>query len=180
LPEHATTVLDIGGGDGRLAIALARQYPNLSTVVTADVSQDMVKRAQQRARTSGLADRVHAEVADVHLLKYRDARFDAVVSFASMHHWRNPVEAFRGLDRVLKPGGILAVLDGCGRPSFGCVRAFVAGFGGSLWASIVYWVGSKDVFTYEDVADIVSRTGRKYISIRCEGPVVRIGGVKDV
>jgi len=179
LPQHIETLLDIGGGDGRLAVALARQYPNLLTIVTADISKDMAHRARKMAEKNGLGDRIHSEVNDVHNLSYEDGYFDAIVSFGSMHHWRDPVKAFRDLDRVLKPKGILVVIDGYDRPSFSSIRRAVSVFGGSIWTSIAYWIGSKDVLSYSEIAQIVNRSEIKYLSILCDEQVLAVGGTKE-
>lgn len=178
LPQHVETVLDIGGGDGRLAVALTRRYPHISQIVTADISKHMVERARKRMEVNSLKNRIRAEIADVHNLMYEDSSFDVIVSFASMHHWRDPVKALKELDRVLKPNGILAVMDGYGRPSFKNVKETVTAFGGSIWASIIYWIGSKDVLLYDEIVQIVIMSGIKYVSISCDGPVAIITGVK--
>ena len=179
LPQHIETLLDIGGGDGRLAVALARQYPNLLTIVTADISKDMARRARKMAEKNGLGDRIHSEVNDVHNLSYEDGYFDAIVSFGSMHHWLDPVKAFRNLDRVLKPKGILFVIDGYYKPSFSSIRRAVSAFGGSIWTSIAYWIGSKDVLSYSEIAQIVNRSEIKYLSILCDEQVLAVAGMKE-
>lgn len=143
LPQDVETLLDIGGGDGRLAVALARQYPGLSRIITADVSEDMTNRARRRAERNGLNNRIYAEIQDVHNLDYQDSYFDAVVSFGSMHHWRDPVKGLRELDRVLKPKGSMAIMDGYDRPSFKSIRTAVAEAGGSIRAAITYWIGNR-------------------------------------
>jgi ubiquinone/menaquinone biosynthesis C-methylase UbiE len=180
LPTCCQAVLDAGGGDGRLAVAFARQHPHVSEIIAVDVSRDMADRARRRVERHSLQHRIRSEVGDVHNLRYEDSYFDVVVSFASMHHWRNPVRALRELDRVLKPQGLLAVMDGYDRPSFASVKDTVAAFGGSIWASIIYWMGSKDVMSYEDILRIVNRSGIGYAAISCDGPVVTIGGIKEV
>lgn len=179
LPPNVKTVLDIGGGDGRLAVALAKQYPHLSMIVTADISKDMTDRARKRAEKSGLGSRITSDVSDVHNLGYGDSYFDAIVSFGSMHHWRDPVTALRELDRILKPQGILTVMDGFDKPSFKIIKTTVSGFGGSIWTSIAYWVGSHQVLRYSEIAQIVEGSGIGYISILCLGPIVIVGGTKD-
>ena len=48
--------------------------------------------------------------ADVDELPFEDARFDAVVICAALHHFPDPVEALAGLRRQLRPGGLLVVV----------------------------------------------------------------------
>jgi SAM-dependent methyltransferase len=96
-----------------------------------------------------------------------------------MHHWRDPVKAFRDLDRVLKPKGILVVIDGYDRPSFSSIRRAVSAFDGSIWTSMAYWIGSKDVLSYSEIAEIVNRSEIKYLSILCDEQVLAVGGMKE-
>ena len=179
LPRHLETLLEVGGGDGRFAVALARQYPNLSRIITTDISKDMTDRARKRAMKNGLGNRIYSEVQDVHNLNYQDNCFDVVVSIFSMHHWREPTKGLLELDRVLKPEGILIVIDGHDRPSFKSTRRTASAFGGSIWTSIAYWIGSKDVLSYSEIAHIVEKCEIKYISILVDEQVLAVGGVKE-
>ncbi len=178
LPQGVDTLLDIGGGDGRFAVNIAQHNPNISTIITADISKDMVKRAQKRVIKHRLDRRVISEVNDVHNLSYEDSYFDAVISVASMHHWRDPVKAIHELDRVLKPGGKLAIVDGYGRPSFNSVRSVVSQFGGSILTSVVYWVGTRDVLTHTEIVRSVNDSGIDYVTVSADDVIVMIGGVK--
>ena len=50
-------------------------------------------------------------VADAQVLPFRDATFDAVVGVDFVHHLSTPLEFFREVARVLKPGGELRVVE---------------------------------------------------------------------
>jgi SAM-dependent methyltransferase len=50
-------------------------------------------------------------VADAQVLPFRDACFDAVVGVDFIHHLSTPLEFFREVARVLKPGGELRVVE---------------------------------------------------------------------
>jgi len=178
MPEDAETLLDAGGGDGRLAAAFAKLYPGLSLIVTADISRDMAGRAQRIISKRGLSARIRSEVQDVHHLSYADGSFDVVVSFASLHHWREPVKALLELDRVLKSGGLLSIFDGCDRPSFEEVRRAVSRFGGVIPLALIYWIGTKDVLSREQVARVVDESRIGYLSISRDGPLLIVSGVK--
>lgn len=179
VPLQSETLLEVGGGDGRLAVALAKQYPNLSRIITTDISKDMADRARKRAVKNSLGNTIYSEVQDVHNLNYEHNCFDVVVSIFSMHHWREPTKGLLELDRVLKLKGILVVIDGYDRPSFKSIKRTVSAFGGSIWTSIAYWVGSKDVLSYGEIVQRVENTVIEYISISCDGPLLVIRGVKE-
>ncbi|MEW6377999.1 MAG: class I SAM-dependent methyltransferase [bacterium] len=180
VPQHASTLLDIGGADGRLAIALARRYPHLTRIVTADISQDLVARARRKAEQHGLSGKIDPQVQDVHKLSYADNSFDMVISFGSLHHWRDPLRGLHESCRVLKPGGTLAIYDGNGRVSFRDIREEVSLVdGSSIWTVLVYWIGSRDFLDRHELARIVRQADIGFISISENGPVCHIGGVKQ-
>lgn len=180
IPQHAETLLDIGGADGRQAIALARQYPHLSRIVTADISRDLVARARRKAEQHGLSRQIDPQVQDVHNLSYADNCFDVVMSFGSLHHWRDPVRGLLESCRVLKPGGILAIYDGNGRLSLRDIRKEVSLVdGSSIWTSLVYWMGSRDFLSRPEIAGIIHQAGIGFTTISWNGPVCHIGGVKE-
>ncbi len=83
------TVLDVGTGTGRAALALARGG---AAVTGIDASAEMLRVAQDRAVASGLAARF--EVGDAHALAFPDQSFDAAVSLRVLMHtpdWRRCV-----------------------------------------------------------------------------------------
>ncbi|MBI3647282.1 MAG: class I SAM-dependent methyltransferase [Actinobacteria bacterium] len=101
-------VLEIGCGQGSVALALAERFPGWSLTAT-DVDPDMVVPAIGRLARFG--DRVKVEVADAEELPYPVGRFDVVVAVLVWHHvdvWR---AATREAFRVLRPGGSLVLAD---------------------------------------------------------------------
>lgn len=88
-PLQGRTVLDVGTGTGRAAIALARRG---AVVTGVDASAEMLAVARRRAEAAG------AEVAfqqgDVHALAFADRAFDGVVCLRVLMHtpdWRRSV-----------------------------------------------------------------------------------------
>lgn len=100
-------VLEIGGGGGGMAEALARANPDVRLTMT-DIDPAMVDTARVRlVRYSNVAVRQ----ADVTLLPFADSSYDAVVSFLMLHHvidWENAVAE---VARVLRPGGTFVGYD---------------------------------------------------------------------
>jgi ubiquinone/menaquinone biosynthesis C-methylase UbiE len=178
IPPEARRLLEVGAGDGRLAVALARTYPDLEEIVSTDIAADMAKRIGRRAEGLGLADRIRPDAQDVQALTYPDSSFDAVVSLFSMHHWRRPAAALRELDRVLKPGGLMAVVDGCGRPSIGQLYRDLRPLGGSHVSAIVFWIGTRDTLSLEEIEAVVRDSGLGYIETERAGPTILIRGEK--
>ena len=178
LPDEARTVFEAGAGDGRFSAALARTYPHLEEIVASDIARDMARRAGKRAETLGLADTIRPDVQDVQALTYADSSFDAAVSLFSLHHWPKPELGLRELDRVLKPGGLLAVVDGFGRPSLRELHGLVKGFGGSVFSAMAFCLGSKDTLRLDELERAVQDSGLSYIEIILEGPIALLRGEK--
>jgi ubiquinone/menaquinone biosynthesis C-methylase UbiE len=85
-PLTARTVLDVGTGTGRAAIALARRG---AAVTGVDASAEMLAVAARRAHDAGV--NVTFTPGDAHRLAYPDASFDAVVCLRVLMHtpdWR--------------------------------------------------------------------------------------------
>jgi ubiquinone/menaquinone biosynthesis C-methylase UbiE len=180
IPAGTMRVLDVGGGDGRLAVVLASMYPDVPNITTADVAGAMAELARKRIESAGLSERVRSDVQDVHRLTYEDGAFDFIISFGSMHHWRDPAAALRELDRVLSPGGRFAIGDGYGRPAFKEIKESVARFGGTTWTALAYWLGSKDALSLDEVEKAVDESGVAYLKIEAEGPKLEVTGTKPM
>lgn len=97
-PLRGARVLDLGCGKGRFA---ARLRERGARVVGLDLSMAMLRSAR------GL-DRVRASARR---LPFADGAFDAVVAVEVFEHVGPPEPVLREARRVLRPGGVLAVVD---------------------------------------------------------------------
>ena len=102
--EPGQRLLDVGAGDGNLALAASRAGAG---VVAGDLSPVLVERGRERTRANGLE--VEWDVADVEALPYADESFDCVASNFGAIYADDPRRAVAELERVLRPGGILAL-----------------------------------------------------------------------
>jgi ubiquinone/menaquinone biosynthesis C-methylase UbiE len=98
-------VLLVGAGTG-----LDLEYLPADVVITAvDVTPAMLKRLQVRAARFGR--QVSAHVMDARHLQFADASFDAVVMHLIVAVMPDPGQGLQEADRVLRPGGRIAVFD---------------------------------------------------------------------
>lgn len=81
------TVLDVGCGSGRYAVALAAE--GAARIVGVDVSEEMIRMAREAAATHGLDD-----VCDFHVARFLDfttqERFDVVVATGYFDYLDDP------------------------------------------------------------------------------------------
>jgi demethylmenaquinone methyltransferase/2-methoxy-6-polyprenyl-1,4-benzoquinol methylase len=95
---HTGTLLDAGGGTGRVAEALR---PHVGSIIVADISRGMLAQARQK--------NLAAASAETERLPFPDGAFDRVLMVDALHHVVNQAATVRELFRVLKPGGRLVV-----------------------------------------------------------------------
>lgn len=107
-------VLDVGTGFGALAFDLAAQIPlqieaidvNLQELQIAQkIHQDILQKAalqESHIRFSG---------ADVYTLPYANGTFDFAISRFVFQHLTKPEQALVEIHRVLRPGGMVCLMD---------------------------------------------------------------------
>jgi demethylmenaquinone methyltransferase/2-methoxy-6-polyprenyl-1,4-benzoquinol methylase len=95
---HTGSLLDAGGGTGRVADALR---PHVGWVVVADVSRGMLSQARQK--------NLSATSTETEQLPFSDGVFERVLMVDALHHVVSQIETIRELYRVLKVGGRLVI-----------------------------------------------------------------------
>jgi len=102
------SVADIGSGTGYFAVRLAHQVPK-GRVYGVDAEPDMVRYLAERARREGLANliAVAAKPEDPGI----PSAVDLVILVDTYHHLPDRERYFRNLQKSLKPGGRLAIID---------------------------------------------------------------------
>jgi ubiquinone/menaquinone biosynthesis methyltransferases len=102
-------VLDIAGGTGDLALSFARQAGDTGQVWLTDINESMLRLGRDKLLNQGYL--VPVVTCDAEQLPFPDNYFDRVsVSFGLRNMTRKEV-ALSEMNRVLKPGGKLLVLE---------------------------------------------------------------------
>jgi S-adenosylmethionine-dependent methyltransferase len=107
LPPRAK-ILDVGGGPGRYAVALAAAGHDVTLL---DLSPAMLERARDHAADRKVRLSGFAEGTATDLTRFANGAFDAILLLGPLYHL--PLEgdrilALRECRRVLAPGGVLA------------------------------------------------------------------------
>ena len=102
-------VLDIAGGTGDLAMAFAPKVGVDGLVVHTDINEAMLRQGRNRLLDAGVS--VPTLVCDAEDLPFPDAHFDLVTVAFGLRNMTHKEDALREMNRVLKPGGKLLVLE---------------------------------------------------------------------
>ncbi len=102
-------VLDIAGGTGDLARAMARRAGPSGEVWLTDINESMLAVGRDRLLDSGMA--LPTALADAEHLPFPDAYFDRVTVAFGLRNMTHKDRALVEMHRVLKPGGKLLVLE---------------------------------------------------------------------
>ncbi len=100
-------LLDIGCGTGVLLAAIEERYPE-AILSGIDLTHEMLEIADKR-----LSKKVYLEQSPAEKLPFEDERFDLIVSCNMFHYIRGPMKAIKEMERVLKPGGRVLIIDWC-------------------------------------------------------------------
>jgi SAM-dependent methyltransferase len=106
-PQPGWRVLDIATGGGHTALALA---PLVREVVAVDLTPEMLAAAERFIRGRNV-ENVRFQSADATQLPFEAAEFDLVTCRVAPHHFPDCAQFVRESTRVLRPGGLLAVID---------------------------------------------------------------------
>jgi SAM-dependent methyltransferase len=102
-------VLDVGTGEGYLALKLADEGFDVLGIDTAEFEYSRNSIARAREKSEGMAN-AEFRVADVNDLTFHD-RYDYVVSSQAMHCMNDQRRSVCSMCRLLKPGGLLVACD---------------------------------------------------------------------
>jgi ubiquinone/menaquinone biosynthesis C-methylase UbiE len=105
-PRPGQHYLDVGTGNGRVAIDMAVHHQ--LDVTGVDVDKEQIRLA--RAAADGL-DNVQFLTLDGRDLPFAEGSFDIVSAFKVTHHIANWQEAVQEMIRVLRAGGYLVFAD---------------------------------------------------------------------
>src|SRR5215475_11505996 len=99
-------VLEIGFGPGT---DIARASDAAKFVAGIDHSDVMVKQASKRNSAAIRDGRVHLQLASAGKLPFPDGHFDKIFTINCAQFWKDSVGTLKEVNRVLKPGGSIAL-----------------------------------------------------------------------
>ncbi|HEY6700870.1 MAG TPA: methyltransferase domain-containing protein [Pseudolabrys sp.] len=121
-PQKNWHALDVATGGGHVAYTFA---PHLERMWATDITQEMLHMVKGEAAKRGLAN-IRTAYAKAEALPFEDESFDLVTCRIAPHHFDSIPEFLAEVRRVLKPGGLFALVDNVVPP--GSVGDYVNAF----------------------------------------------------
>src|SRR5713101_5663432 len=104
------TRLEARCGVGAQTVTLAQRSPS-ARFTSVDISADSIAEAKKATDTAGFTN-VQFQQADIFALSFAPASFDHVFVCFVLEHLSRPVEALAILNKLLRPGGTMTVIEG--------------------------------------------------------------------
>ena len=162
-PAAPKRILDVATGTADSAIAIMPLHPE--RVVGVDVSEKMLKYGRTKLVRKGLDQIIALQRAEAENLPFEAGCFDAaIVAFGA----RNFADLQRGLSemhRVLRPGGMISVLEFSKPTTFGIKQVYLFYFRRMI-PRIGQWVsGSRVAYRYLPETVMRFPDGREFLAV---------------
>ena len=116
-------ILDIATGTGDFALLLAKRIKP-QHITGADISEGMMAVGREKVKQEGLQDTISFEKEDCTKLSFPDGSFDAVTSAYGVRNFHDLDAGLREMQRVLRPGGHLLIVELTSPPRFPMKQLF--------------------------------------------------------
>jgi demethylmenaquinone methyltransferase/2-methoxy-6-polyprenyl-1,4-benzoquinol methylase len=103
-------LLDVATGTGDFAIEAVRQL-SPEKIVGVDISEGMMKLGKEKVKEKKLDSIITFEYGDSENLPFPENTFDAITVGFGVRNFAHLEKGIRGMFNVLKPGGMLVVLE---------------------------------------------------------------------
>jgi demethylmenaquinone methyltransferase / 2-methoxy-6-polyprenyl-1,4-benzoquinol methylase len=103
-------ILDVAGGTGDLTKAFAKELQNSGELWLLDINAAMLNIGRDKLLDTGLSQ-VHFVQGNAEALPFPDNYFDVITIAFGLRNVTDKAAALRSMNRILKPGGQLLVLE---------------------------------------------------------------------
>ncbi len=102
-------ILDVATGTADLAITAMRLSPGKITGI--DISANMLEIGREKIRKKGLSESIELVQADSENIPFKDNMFDVAMVAFGVRNFADPLKGLEEMFRVLRPGGMVLVLE---------------------------------------------------------------------
>ncbi|MFQ5821803.1 MAG: class I SAM-dependent methyltransferase [Candidatus Heimdallarchaeota archaeon] len=109
-------LLEVGPGKGTYTLEVAKRIPN-GKIIAIDIQESVVRKLKEKCEELGITN-VEPKVMDVYNLDFDNEVFDRAFLISCLPEIPNPIRALRELNRVLKPNGLLCLVEAFPDPDY--------------------------------------------------------------
>ncbi len=103
------SVLDVATGTGDLAIELSKHTD--CNIIGVDIADSMLDVGRQKLKNKGLTQQIQLQHGDSENLLFPENQFDAAMVAFGVRNFENLQKGLSEMCRVVKPGGLIVVLE---------------------------------------------------------------------
>ncbi len=107
--RRPANILDVATGTGDFAIESLKT--GAKEIVGIDISEEMLAFGRTKIEKLGVTNRISLRSGDAEGLNFADGYFEAVTVAFGVRNFENLPKGLQELNRVLKPGGIVCILE---------------------------------------------------------------------
>jgi ubiquinone/menaquinone biosynthesis C-methylase UbiE len=104
------TVLDVGCGPGFFSVEIAKMLNDSGKVIAADIQDKMLNRIRQKINGTALEQNIELHKSDYERIGVTE-KVDFVLAFWMVHEVRNQKMFFEELTSILKPNGLILIIE---------------------------------------------------------------------
>jgi len=108
-PLHPKQILDVATGTGDLALEAMKLNPD--QIIGLDIAEQMLSFGRIKIDKKGLSKKIKMIQGDSENLPFDNNHFDAITVAFGVRNFQNLSKGLKEMNRVLKPGGRLVVLE---------------------------------------------------------------------
>jgi demethylmenaquinone methyltransferase/2-methoxy-6-polyprenyl-1,4-benzoquinol methylase len=153
--RHGQRALDVAGGTGDLARGMHRQVGDRGLVVLSDINGAMLAHGRDRTLDTGLVQGIEYVQANAECLPFADNTFDCVTIGFGLRNVTDKPAALRSMQRVLKPGGQLLILE-FSQPTIPALRPLYDAYSFKVLPILGKWV-ANDSESYRYLAESIRK-----------------------
>lgn len=145
-PLQPKIILDVATGTGDVALAALRLKPE--KIIGIDISEGMLAIGRKKIENRKQSDKIQMLCADSENLPFEENKFDAVTVAFGVRNFENLERGLAEIRRVLRPGGMLVVLE-FSKPAPGLFSRLYVFYFKHILPRIGQWLsGDKSAYTY--------------------------------
>ncbi|MCP4492794.1 MAG: bifunctional demethylmenaquinone methyltransferase/2-methoxy-6-polyprenyl-1,4-benzoquinol methylase UbiE [Gammaproteobacteria bacterium] len=146
-------VLDLAGGTGDLAIKQAGKIGKSGRVYLADINAAMLQQGRNRVIDKGLVNRIVPVQCNAEILPFADNSLDCITIAFGLRNVTDKQKALASMQRVLKPGGRLCVLE-FSRPIYAPLEKAYDFYSFKILPQLGEWI-AQDRDSYQYLAESI-------------------------